>query len=365
MTSFQRQELAKALSEASGPSKRPTQGQHAFTRITVFDSAAVIECYNGVMRCSSVVTGVTGDNIDILVHAEMLQSAIENTRAETVEITPEPNRIKLSVGSRVASVPTLPIKDNWVDRQERRALSRIQVSNYDAFIPILKIAHGIAKLSKIDDRKHVEITPENGHVRIACSNGYQTLWAKCDCITKGTATTAVPVEAIDEMLKAASGSILIRVFDNAIAYNSGSLSLESSIRADSRHITPMIPEAIATHRVKDSPSAIVDRIELINAIKSADSVSQKRKIPSVKVEIDIAKLAVSCDNSETSVTSDVPADTIGSTSFRFSPSDIVGTLSKLSSERVLVEHFPDSPVAWFSPHGNDNILIVVQIIRNE
>lgn len=365
MTSFPRQELANALSEASGPSKRPTQGQHAFTRITVFDSAAVIECYNGVMRCSSVVIGVTGDDIDLLVHAEMLQSAIENTRAETVEITSEPNRIKLKVGSRVASVPTLPIKDNWTDRQERRALTRIQVSNHDAFVPILKIAHGIAKLSKIDDRKHVEITPENGHVRIACSNGYQTLWAKCDCITKGSGTTAVPVEAIDEMLKAASGSILIRVFENAIAYNSGSLSLESSIRADSRHITPMIPEAIATHRVNDSPSAIVDRIELINAIKSADSVSQKRKIPSVKVEIDIAKLVVSCDNSETSVTSDVPADTIGSTSFRFSPSDIVGTLSKLSSEKILIERYHDSPAAWFSPHGDDNILIAVQIIRNE
>ena len=365
MTSFPRQELANALSEASGPSKRPTQGQHAFTRITVYDSAAVIECYNGVMRCSSVVTGVTGDDIDILVHAEMLHSAIENTRAETVEITPEPNRIKLKVGSRVASVPTLPVADNWTDRQERRALTRIQVSNHDAFVPILKIAHGIAKLSKFDDRKHVEITPENGHVRVACSNGYQTLWAKCNCITKGSGTTAVPVEAIDEMLKAASSSMLIRVFDNAIAYNSGSLSLESSIRADSRHITPMIPGVIAKHRVKDSPSAIVDRTELINAIKSADSVSQKRAIPSVKVEIDIAKLVVSCDNSETSVTSDVPADTIGTVSFRFAASDIVNTLSKFTEDKVWIEHMEGSPTAWFSPHGNDNILIAVQIIRNE
>ena len=137
MTSFPRQELANALSEASGPSKRPTQGQHAFTRITVQDSSATVECYNGVMRCASVVNAIVGSGIDILVHAEMLQSAIENTKAESVEITPEPNRIKLKVGSRVASVPTLPVADNWTERQERRALTRIQVSNHDAFVPIL------------------------------------------------------------------------------------------------------------------------------------------------------------------------------------------------------------------------------------
>ena len=365
MTSFPRQELAKALSEASGPSKRPTQGQHAFTRITVQDSSATVECYNGVMRCASVVNAIVGSGIDILVHAGLLQGAIENTKAESVETTPEPNRIKLKVGSRVASVPTLPVADNWTERQERRALTRIQVSNHDAFVPILKIAHGIAKLSKFDDRKHVEITPENGHVRVTCSNGYQTLWAKCDCITKGSGTTAVPVEAIDEMLKTASSSMLIRVFDNAIAYNSGSLSLESSIRADSKLVTPMIPRVMESHRKPDSPSAIVDRIELINAIKSADSVSQKRAIPSVKVEIDIAKTVVSCDNSETSVTSDVPASTIGTASFRFAASDIVGTLSKMSSEKVCIEHHPDSPAAWFSPYGDENILIAVQIIRNE
>lgn len=365
MTSFPRQELAKALSEASGPSKRPTQGQHAFTRITVQDSSATVECYNGVMRCASVVNAIVGSGIDILVHAEMLQSAIENTKADSVEITPEANRIKLKVGSRVASVPTLPVADNWTERQERRALTRIQVSNHDAFVPILKIAHGIAKLSKFDDRKHVEITPENGHVRIACSNGYQTIWAKCDCITKGSGTTAVPVEAIDEMLKAASSSMLIRVFDNAIAYNSGSLSLESSIRADSRHITPMIPGVIATHRAKDSPSAIVDRIELINAIKSADSVSQKRAIPSVSIAINTSQLVVSCDNSETSVSSNIPAYTVKEVSFRFAASDIVNTLSKFTEDKVWIEHMEGSPTAWFSPYGNDNILIAVQIIRNE
>lgn len=365
MTSFPRQELAKALSEASGPSKRPTQGQHAFTRITSYGSGATVECYNGVMRCASAVGGVTGEDIDLLVHAEMLSSAIENTRAETVEITPEANRIKLKVGTRIASVPTLPVADNWVDRQERKPLARIQVSNHEEFAPILKIAHGIAKLSKFDDRKHVEITPENGHVRIACSNSYQTLWAKCNCTTKGSGTIAVPVEAIDEMVKASSSSMLFRMFENAIAYNSGNMSLEASVRADSRHITPMVPGVIAAHRPDGSPSAIVDRIELINAIKSADSVSQKRAIPSVKVEIDIAKLVVSCDNSETSVSSDIPASTIGAVSFRFAPSDIMNTLSKFTSEKVQIEHAEGSPTAWFLPHENENILIAVQIIRNE
>jgi hypothetical protein len=365
MTSLPRQELAKALSEASGPSKRPTQGQHAFTRITVFDSSAVIECYNGVMRCSSVVGGVTGDDIDLLVHAEMLSSAIENTNADTVEITPDTNRIKIKVGSRNASVPTLPIKDNWVDRQERRALSRIQVTDHESFVPILKIAHGITKLSKRDEYKHVEFTLEPGIVRIACTSGHQIMLASCECTTKGSGTVALPVEAIDEILKSASSSMLIRTFDNAIAYNSGSLSLESSVKTDSQIATPMIQEVFTKSRTQDASSAILDRVELISAIKSADTVSQKRAIPSVKMEIEIAKVVISCDNSETSVSSEIGADTVGVATFRFAASDIVNTLAKLPGEKIQVEYPPESPTVFFLPHGNENILIALQIIRNE
>lgn len=365
MTTFPRQELAKALSEASGPSKRPTQGQHSFTRITVHDSSATVECYNGVMRCTSVVSGVTGDVIDILVHAEMLSSAIENTSAETVEITPESNRIKLKVGSRNASVPTIPIADNWTERQERKALSRIQVTDHETFTPILKIAHGISKGAKFDENKHVELTAEPGLVRIACTSRYQTLWASHKCTTKGTGTIAVPVESVDEVLKSASNSMLFRIFDNAFAYNSGNLSLESSIKSNPQIVTPLIPSIVDRFRKKDSPSAIVDRVELINALKSADAVAQKRAIPSINLEIDIAKLVVSCDNSETSVESEVPASTIGAVSFRISASDIVSTLSKMPGEKVVIEHAPETPTAWFSPFENDTILIAVQIIRKE
>lgn len=365
MTSFPRQELAKALSEASGPSKRPTQGQHAFTRITSQDSSATIESYNGVMRCASVVNGVTGDNIDILVHAEMLSSSIENTNADTVEITPDIHRIKIKVGSRNASVPTLPIAGNWVDRQERRALSRIQVTDHESFVPILKIAHGITKSSKFDEYRHVEITPETGFVRIACTNKYQTLWASCKSTTKGSGTVAVPGEAVDEMLKAASSSMLFRTFENAIAYNSGSLSLESAVKAGSRIVTPMIPEIITKFRKQDAPSAILDRVELINAIKSADTVAQKRAIPSVKMEFGVGYVTVSCDNSETSVSSELVSGTIGTAVFRFAASDIVNTLAKLPGEKIQVEYPPESPTVFFLPHGNENILIALQIIRNE
>jgi DNA polymerase III sliding clamp (beta) subunit (PCNA family) len=312
-----------------------------------------------------VVNSVIGEPIDVLVHAEMLSSAIENTSAETVEITPDTNRIKIKVGSRNASVPTLPIADNWFDRQERRAVSRVQVTDHESFVPILKIAHGITKSSKLDEYKHVEITPETGFVRIACTNKHQTLWAKCDCTTKGSGTVAVPGEAIDEMLKAASSSMLFRTFENAIAYNSGSLSLESSVKAGSRIVTPMIPGIITQFRKQDSPSIILDRVELINAIKSADSVAQKRAIPSVKMEFGVGVVTVSCDNSETSVSSDLSAGTIGTAAFRFAASDIVNTLAKLPGEKIQVEYPPDSPTVFFLPFDNENILIALQIIRNE
>ena len=110
---------------------------------------------------------------------------------------------------------------------------------------------------------------------------------------EGNWNGAVPVESVDEVLKSANNSMLFRIFDNAFAYNSGNLSLESSIKSNPQIVTPLIPSIVDRFRKKDSPSAIVDRVELINALKSADAVSQKRAIPSINLEIDIAELVVS------------------------------------------------------------------------
>ena len=130
---------------------------------------------------------LSGDAIDILVHAEMLSSAIENTRAETVEITPESTASNSGVGSRNASVPTIPIADNWTERQERKALSRSSDRSRDIHAnPEDRPRH--LEGAKFDENKHVELTAEPGLVRIACTSRYQTLWASHKCTTKGTGT---------------------------------------------------------------------------------------------------------------------------------------------------------------------------------
>lgn len=340
MTTFSTAALSSALSQVMAPTKKPSQGQHSFVLVRYTDSGvAVLESVNSTMRCSSLASGVDGDSIECLVHAEMLQGAIENGSGDQVKVEIVDGRLKLLRGSQKTMLPILPVTpENWTEDPNPKALARVSIEAKE-LIPILKSASFIARSCNRVELRMVEISGK-GTVSVCATNSTAVIIGRLSATCNSEFCINVPPEAAQEVVaNCESDIVLVKVYENAVKFQCGEFSIQTTLVANAKRITEQtvnILDSVKAQRGDDWFQVVGSREAITQAVNAAEAIAKKKTRPSIRMIVSDGSLKVESDNGDSSTEAIVDCETKNAGSFLTNGTQLAQLLSNCKGDKLTI-----------------------------
>jgi len=349
MTTFPSSSLYSALQSVIAPTKKPQSGLHSYVRLATGDhSLATIAAQNDRLYCSNEITGVVGDNLDALIHADLLQCSITTASPETsIEILD--GRAKVTSGSRKSIIPVMPMTlENWQSRDVAPQCDRIICDSKLLLVP-LSSASNTANRCLIEDFRFVELTVGGGNLNVASTNRRSLSVFKIGSVSSTRdGRVAIPDATCEEVVRHLGhhdGDITISLRDKAIGFLIGGLYIESQQIETTRNILESYHKVTASQEGQ-LVTAKLNRVEFLLALKSIKSMSTNKETSAI---VDICGgIEVRSRSSDAESETRIECETSGTCVLHVSCDDLLPLLGKVEDEFIELSHWTGNNFILFS-----------------
>lgn len=349
MTTFPSSSLHSALQSVIAPTKKPQSGLHSYVRLaTGFHSLATIAAQNDRLYCANEIAGVVGDDLDALIHADLLQCAITTASPETsIEI--RDGRAKVTSGSRRSSIPVMPMTlENWQSRDITSQCDRIICDAKPLLVPLAS-ASNTASRCLIEDFRFVEFSVAGSELSIASTNRRSLSVFKIGSVSSTRdGRVAIPDSTCEEVsrhLKYHEGDITISLRNKSVGFLIGGLYIESQQIESSRNIMDGYRNVTAP---KDGQlvTAQFNRAEFLMALKLMKDMSANKET-SATVDI-CGGIEVRSRGSDAESETRIECETSGTCVLHVSCDDLLPLLGKVEDEFIELSHWTENNFVLFS-----------------